>query len=305
MKRRTLGILLVGGLTVVVVFVVLTMELNRRLDSGHYCDSGFSKLVSCTYHWSSRTISQGTPIFTTPSSSPPKFQPTYVDVTSWAVAQCPRNYIAKRLLCAVPSGAAPAQAAVDDNDTGLPLPKPWILRTARDSRFIKSLHVETPLDLASVLGFYRVALSKRGWRENDGAVVGPDRAAIAFTTSDGPALLRLIHQDDRTIADLSLRKPADADAGIQPKSGQVRLRLGNGTDEETVITINEKTIKLAARAGRNLADSPEIDLPPGKYKVALRVANGAAQNREFEVAAGETWGLLVGPAGAPLALHLY
>jgi hypothetical protein len=27
---------------------------------------------------------------------------------------------------------------------------------------------------------------------------------IAFTTTDGPALLRLVHQDDRTIAGLSL-----------------------------------------------------------------------------------------------------
>ena len=38
--------------------------------------------------------------------------------------------------------------------------------------------------------------------------------------------------------------------------------------------------------------------PPGKFKVTLEVANGAAQNREFEVAAEETWGLLVGPAGS-------
>jgi hypothetical protein len=48
---------------------------------------------------------------------------------------------------------------------------------------------------------------ERGWTENDGAVVEPDRAVIAFTTTDGPALLRLIHEDERTIADLSLRKP--------------------------------------------------------------------------------------------------
>jgi hypothetical protein len=60
---------------------------------------------------------------------------------------------------------------------------------------------------------------------------------------------------------------------------------------------------LAARAG--LPDSPEIDLPPGKFKVTLKVASGAAEDREFEVAADETWGLLVGPAGVPLPVHLY
>jgi hypothetical protein len=86
--------------------------------------------------------------------------------------------------------------------------------------------------------------------------------------------------------------------------------LGNATDEEAVITINEQTIKLTAGAGHNLTDvpetgrkspdSPEIDLPPGKYKVTLKIASSAAQKGEFEVAADETWGLMVGPAGVPL-----
>jgi hypothetical protein len=223
--------------------------------------------------------------------------------------------ITRHLLCAVPSDAAPVQAASDDLATGLPRPKPWLLTTAKNSPFIEAVHIETPLDLAGVLAFYRVELSKRGWSENDGAVVAPEGAVIAFTTADGPALLRLTHQDDRTIADLSRRKPAATTAGILPKPGQVKLRLGNATDEEAVITINGHTVTLAARAGIKLTgapetggkspDSAEIDLQPGKYKVTLRVASGAAQNREFEVAADETWGLLAGPAGIALPLHLY
>ena len=314
MKRRTQGILLVGSLAVVATIVVLSVALTRVMDPSHYCETGFSKLVSCTFHRSSKSIGQGTPIFATPSGSPPTFQPSYVDVTSWALAYCPQNYIAKRLLCATPSGTT-AQTASDDADTGLPLPKPWVIRTAKNSRFIESVHVETPLDLAATLGFYRVELSKRGWAEDGDALVEPDRAVIAFTTTDGPALLRLVHQDDRTIADLSLHESSAPNASILPRPGQVRLRLGNSTDEEAVITINEQTITLAARAGHELTDDPEtgrkspdsqeIDLPPGKYKVALKVAGGAAQNREFEVAADETWGLLAGPAGVPLSVHLY
>jgi len=310
MKRRTRGVLLVGSLAVATV-VALSVALPRVLDPHHHCETGFSPLIDCTYHWSSTTVTQGTPIFGTPSH--PIGTILSVDTTSWAVAQCPENYIAKRLLCAAPSVGAPAQAASDDHVTALPLPKPWVLRTAKNSPFIKSFHVETPLDLAAVLGFYRVELSKRGWTENDGAVGAPDRAVITFTTTDGPALLRLIHQDGRTIADLSLRKPAAAEkTDILPSPGQVKLMLGNQTDEEAVITINEQTIALAARAGRNLAsverklpDSPEINLPPGKYKVTFKMASFAAQDRELEVAADETWGLLVGPAGVPLPVHLY
>ena len=270
---------------------------------------------------SSTRISQGTPnpafaaalrsAGIAPSRSPRTFKPGYSEVTSFAIAQCPENYIAKRLLCAA-SVAAPAQAASDDLATGLPRPKPWLITAAKKTPFTDSVHIETPLDLAVVLGFYRLALSKRGWTENDGAVVATDRAVIAFTTSDGPALLRLIRQNDRTIADLLSHKPAAGDAGIQPEPGRVRLMLGNATDEKAVITINEQTITLAARAGDNLTDdldgeskSPEIDLPPGKFKVTLKVASSAAQNREFEVAADEIWGLLVGPEGVPLPLHLY
>ncbi|KJC60654.1 hypothetical protein UP10_11895 [Bradyrhizobium sp. LTSPM299] len=282
-------------------------------------------MINCTYHRSSKTISQSTPIFTTPSDTtstiPSGSRDTprsiYVDVMSWAVADCPQNYIARRLLCATPSDAAPVQAADDDPVTGLPRPKPWLVTTAKNSTFIKAFHVETPLDLAGVLRFYRHELSKRGWSENRGAVVEPGGAVIAFTTSDGPALLRLTHQDDRTIVDLSLREPAakDAtkDAVVLPMPGQVRLLLGNSTNEEAIITINEQTIKLAAgteltddtATGRKSPESPEINLPPGKYKVSLKIASGVAQNREFEVAADETWGLVVGPAGVPIPLHLY
>jgi hypothetical protein len=326
MNRRTKGILLVGSLaavTAVATVGVLTAALARIVDPHRDCETGFSKLISCTYQRSSKSTRQLNPIFTTPSNatsttlpdSRDTSRPTYVDVTSWAVADCPRNYIARRLLCAAASDAAPAQAADDDSVTGLPRPKPWLLTTAKNSAFIKAFHVETPLDLAGVLGFYRLELSKRGWSENGGPVVEPDRAVIAFTTADGPALLRLTHQDDRTIADLSLRKPAATNADIVPMPGQVRLLLGNATDEEAVITINEQTIKLAALAGSNLTDDPEtgrkspdsqeINLQPGKYKVTLKVASGAVQNREFEVAADETWGLLVGAAGVPLPVHLY
>jgi len=119
----------------------------------------------------------------------------------------------------------------------------------------------------------------------------------------------------RTIVDLSLREPGAANAGLLSKPGRVKLRLGNATEEEAVITINAQTIHLAARAGLHLEGeaetgaesngSPEIDLPPGKFKVTLKLASGAAHSRQFEVAADETWGLLIGPNAVALPVHLY
>src|SRR5450631_2721785 len=130
MKRRTKGVLLVAGLAVatsVVSVVVLTGALAKAIDPQHSCESGFSTLIDCRYHRSSTTIGKGTPIFNAPSnatsdtasSARDTFQPIFVDVTSWAVVDCPRNYIAKRLLCAATSDATPVQAAADDPVTGL------------------------------------------------------------------------------------------------------------------------------------------------------------------------------------------
>src|SRR4051812_16430872 len=171
MKRRTKVVLLVAGLTIATAaasVIGLSLALAKVLDPQHHCESGFSKLVECRYHWSSTTTRQGTPdpAFTTPSSPPPPFPLgyTYIDVTAWAVVDCPKNYIARRLLCAAAaSDAAPIHAADDDSVTGLPRPMPWLLTTAKDSTVLKAFHVETPLDLAGVLRFYRLALSKRGW----------------------------------------------------------------------------------------------------------------------------------------------
>ena len=104
-------------------------------------------------------------------------------------------------------------------------------------------------------------------------------------------------------------------AAANAKPGLAKLRLGNTTEQEAVITINGRTVKLASRAGEKLTDDPEtghktpeskeIDLSPGKYQFAVSIAGGTTQNRELELATGETWGLLAGPGGAPLPLHLF
>jgi hypothetical protein len=164
MTRRTRAVLLVGGLavtTVVVLAVVALAALTRVVDPNHYCETGFSMLISCTVEVSTETTHQGTPdpafaaapreTSTTPPSAPPAFRPDTVDVTLWAVAHCPANDIARRLLCATPSAGAPVEAASNNFTTGLPRPKPWFLTTAKDTPFIKSFHVETPLALAAVL----------------------------------------------------------------------------------------------------------------------------------------------------------
>jgi hypothetical protein len=89
---------------------------------------------------------------------------------------------------------------------------------------------------------------------------------------------------------------------MAPKPGQVKMMFGNVMGADAVFTINKQTIKVAA--GAKGADGPTIDLPPGKYKVVVKVAGQAATTEETNVAADETWGLLVGPGGV-LPLQMY
>lgn len=294
MRRRTPYVLLAGSLFAATAAMAIPVTPDPARDSS---------TNTIKIGWSHTTQSNG-----------------YVDDTWWATrGRCAPDYLGERLLCDAVGYLARAtsrtfEAKVSD-DMGLPLADRWGLMTAKNSPFIRSAHIETPLGLAAVLGFYRAALENRGWTENDGAVVAPDRAVVAFTTPDGPALLRLVRQDRMTIVDLALRKPLASTALIRPAPGQVRLLLGNKTDEAADITVNDQTIRLPAHAGEKLIDSDaaadklpdsqKMDLPPGRYRVTLKLDGSAATSREFEVAADETWGLLVGPEGTPLPLRLY
>jgi len=293
MKRRILGILLAGALLAGTAAMAIPVAPDTARDSS---------TGTIQAGWSHTSRSNGD-----------------VADTWWTVRdRCAADYLGERLLCDALRTLARAASRTFESkmsaDVGLPLPAGWGLMTANNSPFIRSAHIEMPVDLETVLGFYRAALAKSGWTET-GALVEADRAVLAFTTSDGPASLRLVRQDGKTIADLSLRKPRVATAGFLPKPAQGRLMLGNKTDDAAIVTVNERPIKLAAHAGENLAnsddaagelpDSQKLDLPPARYKVTLTVDGSVARSREFEVAANETWGLLVETNGVLLPVHLY
>jgi hypothetical protein len=97
---------------------------------------------------------------------------------------------------------------------------------------------------------------------------------------------------------------AASKAGILPKPGQVKVMFGNINDAEAAIMFNNKTIKVAAGAGRKGPDGPMLDLPPGKYKYSIRLPCKPAQSDEVELGADETWGLMIGPSGV-LPLQAY
>jgi hypothetical protein len=128
---------------------------------------------------------------------------------------------------------------------------------------------------------------------------------LAFTSSEGPAVLKLGRKKQETTVSLVVRDPAAAAAaGILPKPGQTKILFGNAQNAEAVITIEKQTVKVPPGAGTKGPDGPTLDLPPGKYKFSFKAGSGPAGSDEVEAGADETWGLLVSPGGV-LALQMY
>jgi hypothetical protein len=202
--------------------------------------------------------------------------------------------------------AKPVQELEAEDVASLPAPKTSSSKGSEKTPFRLVVNAQVAADLPSVLAFYRRELGKRDWKEDAAkAVIKSDMASLAYTSADGPATLKLTRQRDDTVITLSLRKPAEAQkAGVLPKAGQSKVLFGNMMPSEATVTINKKTVKVGAGVGSKGPDGPTLDLPPGKYKFSFKVGTAPADTDEVEIAADETWGILIGPGGA-LALHAY
>ena len=205
-----------------------------------------------------------------------------------------------------PSQPATADDLIAEESGGLPVPKRHTMVMGEKSPFRRDLTANVPLDLTAVLGFYRRELGKLNWKEETkGAVAAPDNAVIAFTSPEGPALLKLGRKDGETTVKLTVKDPGAAEkAGIMPKPGQTKVLFGNINDTDATITFNNKAIKVAAAAGTKGPDGPTLDIAAGKYKYSIKLPGRPAKNDEVEVGAGEIWGLMIGPGGV-LALQIY
>lgn len=208
------------------------------------------------------------------------------------------------LINEVAVAAAIAKAPVEELEAeiadGLPVPTKRTSRGMEKTPLRKNLTASVDSTLKSVLAFYRRELTKMGWKEETaGAVEKPDQVALAFTTPDGPAQLKLDAKGTKTEVSLSLRSQsaAKANSDMIPSAGQGKILFGNINDTDATITINKKTVKVGAGVGSKTKEGPSMDVPPGKYSFSFRIGSKPAQTDQVEVKAGETWGLMIGPGG--------
>ncbi len=210
------------------------------------------------------------------------------------------------------SASADAPAKLGENDlqvqdvAGLPVPTPNTLNGSEKSLYRLQINARVAASVETVLAFYRRELGKRAdWKEAPGAVIEPKHAVVTYTTNEGPAVLTIDNKDGETVVALLVRKQVEATkSGMLPKPGNVKLLFGNVLDGEASVTIDKKTVKIAAGLGGKKPDGPTLEIAPGKHKFSFKLPGQGAQTDEVEVAAGDIWGLLVGPGGV-LALQMY
>ncbi len=177
-----------------------------------------------------------------------------------------------------------------------------------DEPFRRELDASIPADLSAVLAFYRRELTKLDWKElPQGAVTRPDKLVLAFSSPQGPALLKLGRSNGETSINLTQKIPAEASkAGVMPPPGKAKLFFGNMGDVEVSITINKKIIKIpAGTGGPDTPGGPTLELAPGKYRYSVNMPGKPARNDQVEVGADDTWGLMAGPGGGVLSIQLY
>jgi hypothetical protein len=120
-------------------------------------------------------------------------------------------------------------------------------------------------------------------------------------------IVQLTASGKETAITLASRDAAAAKAaGLLPSAGKGRMVIGNADDKAVTVIVNKRDYKVAAGAG---ADDPKTginwEVAPGKYTVEIKLPGGKGQTETVTIGAGETWGVMILPTGAPLAIQVY
>lgn len=239
----------------------------------------------------------------------------------WLALACGLLLLAICMLAASASAWVPhlpqlfSTALTADADAALPAPTRYSYREIGTTKMLGvdaplriKLTARIPAELGDVLAFYRTELGKRGWQEqHDGAVIAADHVRLAFVSPLGPATLELDRKDSGTSVHLVQRnRDAATRAHVMPRPGRAALMFTNLGDKEAVFTVDNRTVTLPARAGKERPEAPLFNLPPGKYRYALKVEGRPDRDTMIELLAGDAWGVTVGPNGdlwSPLQLY--
>jgi hypothetical protein len=197
--------------------------------------------------------------------------------------------------------AASARELVDTGTYSYPLPEGCSEAEEKRTPYRSVIRGTLKAELAQVVDFYRSALADSGWHEDSKAAKIEKAAAQMSFEQDGNVLsVQLRFAADETQIALASRDSQRAQKdGVAPKPGKSRLMLGNASDSEIVITVDDKDHKLAAGVGgENPAEAIKLDIEPGKHTITTKVPGEKPETEQIDAKADTTWGVIGFPGGA-------
>jgi len=204
--------------------------------------------------------------------------------------------------------SVPEGGLIADSHNGLPFPEGGEGFQTEGSQFRKQTSKTVRASLQAVVDFYRRELAPPNWTENQQAAkIDQTTAVLLFTGAEGQLVVQLKSEDDKVhIAVISRDAEGAKASGVWPSAGKGRLLLGNASEKAAAITINKSAYNVAAGAG---ADDPKtglnFEVVPGKYVVEIRLPDRTSCTETLNVAADETWGVVILPTGDCLPIQLY
>ena len=200
------------------------------------------------------------------------------------------------------AAAGPDVELTAEDSNGIPIPSEHTSSGNEQTLFRKNVDVTVSANVASVVKFFRTELTKKGWKEQvDKTSVNETSAELTFDTDTGPVPLKITRDGENTNATLSIRDTESAKKSpLFPKPGQVKIAMGNITENNAVLIIGGKNIKVPANSGSKKPDGPTLDLPPGKIEVVLK--GGAKET--IIAGSDQIWMIMIGPGGL-LPLQAY
>jgi hypothetical protein len=202
----------------------------------------------------------------------------------------------------------PAGGLVADSRDGLPIPEGYQGIQKEGSKFRSETKTTVSAELGAVVAFYRRELPAAGWKENvRDASIDNQAAKLSFSGPEGSLTVQLKAGGKETAITLASRHTAAAKAaGLLPSAGKGRMVIGNGHDQAATVTVNKRPYNVAAGAGaRDPKTGINWEVAPGKYTVEIKLPGGSTQTETVTIGAGETWGVMILPTGAPLAVQVY
>jgi hypothetical protein len=204
--------------------------------------------------------------------------------------------------------AALAGGLIADSYEGFPIPDGYNGIQKEGSNFRSEIKTTVPAELNAVVAFYRRELAAAGWKENiRDARIEKQAAKLSYSGPKGSLTVQLKGSGKETAITLASRDAAAAKAaGLLPSAGKGRMVIGNGHDKAATVTVNKQDYKVAAGAG---AEDPKTgvnwEVAPGKYTVEIKFPGEKVQTETLTVGAEETWGVMILPNGASLAIQVY